>query len=413
MVQVDITKRLNPYYQDFFQDTSRKILLYGGAGAGKSYAIADKILIQSAIPYNKRIKVMVARNVFHSAKMTCLPILEERAEALKIPFQFKYGRSEAIVNDGVMQIIFVGTHTKEDYQKIKSLTDIDMVWINELNELRQTDYQHIALRMRGGHGLYAGRPGHRYKQLMMDMNPVGKYSWVYQRFFGEKMTEKIRSMKFTVDHNPYIEREYIQELDKTKDANFNFWLVYRKGEWGELEGVIFANYQIVDKPPEGWTRVTYGIDFGYTHPAAIIKAYRYPKAVCYQQLFYRRKKTVVDMIKTVKNKNLFTPTDKVYADSSRPDCIKQFRNAGFRVKAVKKGADSVISGLDWMSTQDMLITADSPDLLKELSSYVRKTDHEGNYLENPIDTKNDAIDAARYAIHKYVTGQRSFKITHI
>jgi len=38
---------LNPNYSEIFQDTGEELLIYGGAGAGKSYSIADKLLLQS------------------------------------------------------------------------------------------------------------------------------------------------------------------------------------------------------------------------------------------------------------------------------------------------------------------------------------------------------------------------------
>ena len=44
---------LNWKYEDFLQATDREVWLYGGANSGKSYSIADKLLLQQYYQHDK------------------------------------------------------------------------------------------------------------------------------------------------------------------------------------------------------------------------------------------------------------------------------------------------------------------------------------------------------------------------
>ena len=86
----------------------------------------------------------------------------------------------------------------------------------------------------------------------------------------------------------------------------------------------------------------------------------------------------------------------VFADSAEPKSIADLRKYGIRVEATKKGADSILFGINTLKKYRLHITARSVNLLKEQKLYKYKTDNIGNPTNDPIDHYNHAWDAVRY-----------------
>ena len=86
----------------------------------------------------------------------------------------------------------------------------------------------------------------------------------------------------------------------------------------------------------------------------------------------------------------------VYADSAEPKSIEEIRRTGVNILPVKKGADSIIYGIQTMQTQEYLITSRSKNTINEFQKYIWAKDKRGDTLNKPIDKFNHAIDAIRY-----------------
>jgi len=70
---------------------------------------------------------------------------------------------------------------------------------------------------------------------------------------------------------------------------------------------------------------------------------------------------------------------------------------GWNVKPTAKGKDSIMAGIDILKRHKLVVTSDSPNVIKELQNYKWQEDKNGNLLNRPIDNYNHAIDAIRYA----------------
>jgi phage terminase large subunit len=86
----------------------------------------------------------------------------------------------------------------------------------------------------------------------------------------------------------------------------------------------------------------------------------------------------------------------IWADSAEPKSIEEIRRAGFNIKAVVKGADSINFGISVLQQKEMLVTKSSVNLIKEFRSYSWDVDKVGKKLNKPIDSMNHGIDALRY-----------------
>ena len=89
----------------------------------------------------------------------------------------------------------------------------------------------------------------------------------------------------------------------------------------------------------------------------------------------------------------------IVADSARPELIDHLRRQGFRIRAAKKGKNSVEEGLAFLQNRDIVVHPRCRHAIDELTLYSFKTDPlTGEILPVPEDRHNHVIDALRYAV---------------
>ena len=396
----NLNKYINPNHKDIFESQAPELIVYGGAGAGKSFSIADKLLFQSIWQSDRKIKIVVIRKTFPSLRNTTLNIIEDRAETFGFPF--KINKAEWNARCGNLHFVFQSLNNKEDYDKLKSLTDVDFIWINEVHEIREADYDECLRRLRGGKS--------EYEQIIVDFNPVGKTSWVYKRFFQKNIgdTEKL---KYTVldNHPDYLStakaQRYVERLRRTKEHNLNYYKIYFLGEWGELKGVIY-NWDIVPLPNDvAFDSIFYGGDFGYSiDPASLTRIYRKSDEYWLQEIIYETGLTNIQLGKVMRRKGVKS-NEISYWDSAEPKSIQELSNLGIAARPAIKGPDSVKAGIDYIQEQKVHIVEGSENISNEQKAYVWKEDKDGNPLNKPIEFNNHAMDGIRYGI--YTNAKRS------
>ena len=106
--------------------------------------------------------------------------------------------------------------------------------------------------------------------------------------------------------------------------------------------------------------------------------------------------------------------DLIMADSAEPKSIKELRNLGWRVKGVKKGADSVRFGINQLKSYGKLFLVNNELWKQEQRNYVWKTDKsDGKTINKPVDKDNHIWDAFRYAeqgLRKYKNNFVSYEV---
>ena len=389
-MEVNLNKELNYKHLDLFQSTAPELCVRGGANAGKSYSIADKLLLQPRIQPDKRLKALVVRKTFPSLRSSVIDIFKRRAEVHKI--NFNMNEQKAVAQCENLEIVFKSLHNKEDYIAVKSITDVDFIWVNEITDLREFDFDMLGFRIRGGQSAYS--------QFMFDFNPTGKTSWVYKRFY-ENGNGKTQKLRYTVLDNPWAKQEEIDKLKAYKEVDENLYNIYFKGEWGELTGVIFS-WDLVPKP-EGtfYDEIIYGLDFGYSvDPAVLIRIYRKADEFWVEEVVYATELTNQMLAQEMKDQGI-DENAEIYADCAEPKSIDEIGKEGFNVKPCKKGADSVRTGVDYLKTVKIHIVEGSEMIAREQKAYVWKKDKDGESLNVPIEFNNHAMDAIRYGIYTH------------
>ena len=229
----------------------------------------------------------------------------------------------------------------------------------------------------------------------VDFNPSGEF-WLKEKKF-ERRTN-VRTFKSTYEHNPFLEKSIIDKITSYQPTPENIeqgtadeyrWKVYGKGEYAPLEGAILKRWK-KGKFNDDLTFI-YGLDWGWTHPMAIVKIAvdRDKKIIYAKQMLYGTNIAMPEILTFCENK--IKPDDFIVCDNAEPLNIDQLRRANFNaVKCYKKGG--IVQGLRWLQ-EYLIVVDDSPDLEKELNSYVWNDKR----AEIPKDADNHIIDALRYA----------------
>ena len=125
------------------------------------------------------------------------------------------------INDS--QIIFKGL---DDSEKIKSITGITRIWIEEASELSEEDFKQLNLRLRGADNL----------QMILTFNPIDEQHWIKQNFFdNEFYNEQTSIIKTTYQNNKFIDDTYKNELKRYELYDYEYYRVYALGDWGKLD----------------------------------------------------------------------------------------------------------------------------------------------------------------------------------
>lgn len=126
----NLNKIVNPVYKIIFRYTGRYLVLFGGAGSGKSWGIAQKIIVRVLTEDNHNI--LCARNTGNTIHRSQFALLQATINSWGLADYFQVNEAEGKekivckLNDN--KIIFAGL---DDVEKLKSIYNITSVWINK------------------------------------------------------------------------------------------------------------------------------------------------------------------------------------------------------------------------------------------------------------------------------------------
>lgn len=394
-------KAFNKWIYDIIDDYSNRIeVYYGGAGSGKSYGAFQKVLLKAL--KSKR-RVLVVRKVGVTLKVSVWALMISLLNASGMYSFSKINKSDfeiELPNGSIF--IFKGL---DDPEKIKSITDITDIVIEEATELTEDEFTQLNLRL---------RPKENNPQIYMMFNPISKTNWVYNYFFCGNKPDNCLVISTTYKDNKFLSKDYCKELEKLKDRNPAYYRIYALGEFATLDKLVFPTYTtkiISDDEIKGLPRWI-GLDFGYVNdPSAIVDG---RIDTTHKRIYvcgeYVRKGMLNDEIAETMI-NLGLAKDKSYGDSAEPKSIEEIRRNGVNIEATVKGKDSIIHGIQWIGQYELVVDERCYKVREELDNYTWKKDKKtGEYINEPVDTFNHTIDAIRYGLNKYIKGTLSPKV---
>lgn len=221
MNQSEARIQINETYLPLLSDTSRYLILWGGSGSGKSIFASQKTVVR--ICTEEKHRILCIRKVANTLRSSVYQIILDQIT--------EYGlRGEFEINKTEMRFTHIPTGNEillaglDDVEKLKSITGITAVWIEEATEITEADFDQIDLRVRG--------ETNHYKQITLSFNPIDEGHWLKKRFFDDK-PENVTTLRTTFKDNAFIDDEYRRVLEQKASVSPNLYRVYYLGEWGK------------------------------------------------------------------------------------------------------------------------------------------------------------------------------------
>ena len=425
---------ISPAFDNFIFDWDYETYLaIGSYGSGKSHAIVQKILLKL---FSEKRKACIFRDVYDTHKESTFDLIKQilddmglladvgvRKHQTKVcfknsPLEFKFPNGS--------RIIFKGMDSTE---KLKSLNGVSIVWIEECSEVTLESYLEVLGRI---------RTPNRTMHFILSCNPVGKFNWVYQRFFekveddgsttvilnDELLYQKKVLVKrgvyyhhSTCDDNPFLPREYISRLDELKTYDKNLWVVARLGRFGSTGMRVLPQFEVmqrrlvmhaVSELPDKWHRV--GMDFGFeTSYNAVIKVAVDDKnkwLYIYDE-YYKNHMTDDKTAEDLLNWDEDIKSQVIKADNAEPKSIQYYRQQGYMIRPCKKKCDKKSEGSRLANTKKVkrfrriICSSGCVNTIKELKDLSYKKNKDGSINPSQFNIDPHTFSAIWYALDDY------------
>src|SRR3712207_4191093 len=262
--------QLNPICKSVNTCTKRYRVLKGSAGSGKSTNIALDYIKKMSNPKYKGANLLVVRKVdesnrdstFAELQSAIYKIFGDAADRIWKVTQSPL-KLECLITGN--SIIFRGMKDDKQREKVKSITfktgKLVWIWIEEATELAEADVDILDDRLRG----YLDNPNLFY-QITFTFNPVSARHWIKAKYF-DIIHDDIFTHQSTYLQNRFIDEAYHRRMMMRKERDPDGYRIYGLGEWGEVGGLIFNNWEVknISQDTSDYEYLSIGQDFGFNH----------------------------------------------------------------------------------------------------------------------------------------------------
>lgn len=394
-------------YKEYWNCKKRYRVCKGSRASKKSKTTA-LWYIYNIMKY-KNANLLVVRKTYRTLKDSCYTELKWAIHRLGVDAFFSCTQSP-------LEITYIPTGQKiyfrglDDPLKVTSITvdvgSLCWLWIEEAYEINsEADFDMLNESIRGEvqNGLF--------KQVTLTFNPWNDRHWLKRKFFDNPDKDTL-AMTTNYTCNEWLDESDLQVFETMKEKNPRRYQVAGLGNWGIVDGLVYENWKEqefnVEDVRSAATTSVFGLDFGYTNdPSALFCGILDLKA---------KKLWVFDEMyeKALSNKDIYNNITKmgfvkeqIIADCAEPKSIDELKYYGLRrIQGAKKGKDSINNGIQWIQELEIIIHPRCVNFLTEIGNYQWDEDKFGNKVNKPIDCFNHLMDAMRYALEKYITGNK-------
>lgn len=368
-------------YKRLFDNDWREAAVYGGRGSLKSHTVARFLLIRARL---QKTRVACFREYQNSIAESSHQLLKDLIERYELT-EFKVTDNAIINTLNGSDFMFKGLHHNE--QSVKSIEGIDIAWVEEAQTISKNSIDVLTPTVR--------KPG---SQIIYTYNRLEEEDPVHKRLVLEgRPNTLVLNINYDVALKygwfPEVLRIEMEDDRERRPALYKHkWL----GEPSTLQGRIYQGWARIDDIPHEAKLVRYGLDFGYSiDPTVIVAIYYYNGGYIIDEVAYQKglsNKSIADILNN-RDKAM------VSADSAEPKSIDEIYNYGINIQGVKKGADSVRQGIQYVQDHQISITSRSLKTWTAYLNYKWGVDKEGQQLNEPDDTVHEwsnSMDAIRY-----------------
>lgn len=396
MSQLTAHAKFLPCMEGFFDGEQRHYVLYGGRGSGKSWDVAQNLVLWAMEGFER---ILCCREFQTSIKQSVKKLIENTIDRLGVRSLFKITDKAIFCPATMSEFLFAGLWN--NFENIKSTEGITIAWIEEAQTVSEQSVDVLTPTVRA--------PG---SFLIYTMNPRLPSDYVYTKFIAPKETPRgVRRINVNWRENPWFPDVLMDEMEAMKEINYSKYLHIWEGElMVDDEALVFRGNVVSAyfEPPED-TEFMFGCDFGFSNdPLSITRSYRPPDIAMIDDLVSQRK-LYIDQeasgtrIEIDDHPAVFDTLPgirqwPIIADSARPEIISYLKRRGFNIKGAEKGQGSVEDGISWLQSQKIIIHPRCENALWSFMTYKFKRHSQTNLITRiPEHEGSDCVDGVRYA----------------
>lgn len=365
----------NKIYSHLDNSTKRITIEQGGSRSGKTYNILMWLIFAYSDRNNGK-TITICRKTYPALRASSMRDFFDILKKYDLYKEANHNKSnsEYLLNNNLFEFISL-----DQPQKVRGRKR-DMLYINEANELYFEDWQQLILRTTD--------------KAILDYNPSDEFHFIYEKI---KPRDDAEFFITTYKDNPFLDIETVNEIERLRFVDENYWKIYGLGQVGSSQALIFRINECNSIPAEA-KFLSFGMDFGFTNdPTTLVAIYQQGDNIYLKELLYQTGLTNRDIDEKLKFHSV--ERKEIFADSAEPKSIEELYRMGWNIKPATKGQGSVNIGIDMMKRYQIYVTKDSVNMIKEFRNYKWQEDKNGNVLNTPVDMFNHTIDAIRYGLY--------------
>lgn len=388
-------RKINPnlsfLVKSLIKQGKRGVVLEGSSRSGKTWSIIDFLIYYNAA-IETGLSINIIKETYNSFKTTLYEDFKRRFPdyGIHTPFSDNIKEIQSFNLLG-SKINLIGADKPSKYLGAGS----DIFWVNEAVHVQNEIFDQAEMRCR--------------KFFILDYNPSFEEHYIYDKIITRPDVAYLRT---TFLDNPFVsenERNKILSYDPSNPINVKngtadefMHKVYALGERAMPQGLIFKNWKEYKELPDYEFYRMFGVDWGGSDPTTLVELniHRKTKSIYAKQHIYQPEilnRDFIDKIFEVNKEN-----NEVVCDSARKDKIYELQMSGINAFGCKKGANSIVDGIDIIKEYTVYLQSDSTDLKNEFNSYKwAKSPSTGKYTGMPEDKNNHFIDPIRYCMRYY------------
>jgi phage terminase large subunit len=425
---MDKELKVNKHFLDYVTNWDcDEYLLVGAYGSSKSYETATKIILK--LLQEKR-KCLVVRDTYEQLRESCWDLIYEILDTIDMVTEekTKYAKTSgkviasksplSFVFPNGSRIIFRGM---DKPQRVKSINDVTIVWIEECSEIKYSAYKELKLRLR--------HPNMKIHYILTT-NPIDKQNWVFKHFF-ERINEETEKLEIIQDEqefykkrcfvnknngvyyhhsvpedNAFLTLEYIAKLDELKSYDPDLYRVARQGRFGVNGRKVLPQFEIATDAKQFKAEVNSckikrnGFDFGFetSYNALVRVSVNIKESILYiYDEWYRNKLTDSQTAIKLQEWNKDVVNWRVKADCAQPGSIKYFRDVGFGFTKCHK-LDRIEQVKKVKRFKKIICSPKCKNTIRELNDLVYKEDSNGELIYDEFNIDPHTFSAIWYAL---------------